>query len=199
MRIPALTMSFALALAVAACGRGNDGAEDMAGATNMENDATADAALGANTLTDNEAAVALPTDANGFATAAVASDLYEIESATLAADKSTSQAVKALAARLKTDHQNSSRQLKAAAQEADVTLTPALDAEKQRMLSELRSASGADFDRLFLQQQRTAHQKALALHQSYAQAGDDEALKTVASKAATIIQGHIAHLNKIGQ
>jgi putative membrane protein len=198
MRIPAMTTTFALTLALAACGGGEqDGGNQISTDVNVSEDAAANAALGANAATDNEAAVALPTDANGFATAVAASDLYEIESSTLAAQKGTSQEVKEAANHIKTDHQNSAAQLRTAAQQAGVTVAPALDAKKQQMLTELRGASGAEFDRLFLQQQRTAHQEALNLLQSYAKGGDNPALKGFASKATTIIQGHIEHLNSI--
>ena len=196
MRIPALTTTFALAFALASCGGGDGDGANVSTDVNVT-DAEANAALGANTVTENEAAVALPTDANGFATAVAATDLYEVESATLAAQKATAAELKSAAAHIKTDHQNSTAQLKAAAQQAGVTLSPALDAEKQQMLTQLRGASGAEFDRLFLEQQKTAHRKALSLVQSYAQGGDNPALKQFASKAATIIESHIEHLNTI--
>lgn len=198
MRIPAITTTFALTLLLAACGGGEQSdANQVSTDVNVSEDAAANAALGANDMTDNEAAVALPTDANGFATAVAATDLYEVQSATLAAEKGTSAEVKEAAAHIKTDHQNSTAQLKTAAQQAGVTVTPALDAKKQQMLTELRGASGAEFDRLFLEQQRTAHQEALSLLQSYAKGGDNPALKGFATKATGIVQGHIEHLNSI--
>jgi putative membrane protein len=141
----------------------------------------------------------MPTDANGFATAVAATDLYEIESAKLAASKGTSTEVKELAGHLQTDHTRSTAELRTAASQAKVTVTPALDAEKQAMLDQLKAANGAEFDRLFLQQQKTAHQKALAVVQSYAQGGDAAPLKAFATKATGIIQGHIEHLNGIRQ
>lgn len=195
MRRAGLMTAAALALAVAACGD-NRRSEDVTTEANLTEDTAMDDVLGAN-ATDNEAAVALPTDAAGFATAVAASDLYEIESSTLAAQKASSAEVKELAGHLKTDHQKSSTQLKAAAAEAGVTVTPALDAEKQQMLDELKAASGAEFDRLFLVQQRSAHQKALSLLQSYAGGGDNEALKGFAKTSVPIIEGHLAHANRI--
>jgi putative membrane protein len=195
MRIPALTTTFALALALAACGGTETANNDMSTDVNMTEDPAANAALGANEMTDNEAATATPTDANGFATAVAASDLYEIESAKLAKEKGSSAEVKELAGHIQTDHTKSSAELKTAAASANVTVTPTLDAEKQGMLDQLKAASGAEFDRLYIQQQKTAHQKALALLQSYASGGDNPALKSFASKGATIVQGHIEHIN----
>ena len=195
MRIATLTTVAAFAIAAAACN--NNTGNDMSTDVNLAEDAAANDVLGANAATDNEAAVALPTDANGFATAVAATDLYEIESARLAADKARNAEVKSLAQHIRTDHEKSTAELKSAASTANVTVAPALDAEKQAMLERLRAASGAEFDRLFLEQQRTAHQKALALLQSYANGGDNEALKGFATKTAAAVKGHLDHANSV--
>jgi putative membrane protein len=199
MRIATLTTVAALSLAAAACNNNNEAGSDLSTEANLAEDAAANDVLGANAMADNEAAVAMPTDANGFATAVAASDLYEIESARLAANKSNSTEIKELAGHLLTDHQRSTAELKTLAAQADVKLTPALDAEKRAMLDQLKAASGAQFDRLFLQQQKTAHQKALALLQSYAGGGDTEPMKAFARKTSGVVEGHIEHLNGIRQ
>jgi putative membrane protein len=196
MRIATLTTVAAFALAAAACNN-NQAANDVSTDVNLAEDAAANDVLGANAMTDNEAAVALPTDASGFATAAAASDLYEIESAKLAASKAASADIKSFAQHVRTDHEKSSAELKSMAASANVTVTPALDAEKQRMLDQLKAANGAEFDRLFLDQQKTAHQKALSLHQGYASGGDNAALKGFASKTAGVVKGHLDHANSI--
>jgi putative membrane protein len=196
MRIPAMTITFALTLALAACGGNDNGANNnMSTNVAMTDDAAANDALGANAMAGNEAGAAMPTDANGFAAAVAATDMYEIESAQLAKTKSSSAEVKELAGHIETDHKTSTAELKTAASSAGVTVTPALDAEKQGMLDQLKAASGAEFDRVYLQQQKTAHQKALALLQGYASGGDNPALKGFASKGAKIVQGHIEHMN----
>lgn len=192
MRTASFTALAALALGAAACtndGAGNDVSTDV----NLAEDSAANDVLGA---IGNEAA-ALPTDAAGFASAAAASDLYEIESARLAASKGVSADVKGMAGHLKADHEKSAADLKAAAAEAKVTLAPALDAEKQAMLDQLEAASGAEFDRLFVDQQKSAHARALALLQSYASGGDNGALKAFAGKAATVVKGHLDHAGSI--
>src|SRR5947209_7616289 len=53
------------------------------------------------------------------------------------------------------------------------------------------SASGADFDKAYLQAQVTAHQAALAIHTGYAQRGDREALRQAAGAAVPIVQMHL--------
>jgi putative membrane protein len=198
MRIATLSTVAALALAAAACDN-NRASNEISTEANLAEDQALNDVLGANALTDNEAAVALPTDASGFATAVAASDLFELESGKLAAIKGTSNEVKEFAGYLLTDHRKSTAELQTAAAEANVMFAPALDAEKQAMIDRLKAASGAEFDRLFLEQQRTAHQKALALLQSFANGGDAEPLKAFATKASAMVEKHIEHLNGISQ
>ena len=194
MRILTLTTVAALALAAAACAD-SDRANEVSTDVNLAEDTAANDVLGANQI-DN-AAAAMPTDAAGFVNAAAATDLYEIESAKVAADKALNAEVKSFAEHLRTDHQKSTAELKTAAAQANVTVTPRLDAEKQAMLDQLKAASGAEFDRLFVEQQKTAHPKALAMLQGYASGGDNEALKAFAGKTANAVKSHLDHANSI--
>jgi putative membrane protein len=194
MRIAKLTAVAAFALAAAACNTeaGNDVSTDV----NLAEDAAANDVLGVNAT--GNAASSTPTDAAGFANAVAAADLYEVESARLAADKATSADVKSLAQHIRTDHEKSTSELKSAAGTANISVAPKLDAEKQGMIDQLKAAArGAEFDRLFLEQQKTAHQKALTLLQDYASGGDNEALKAFAAKTAAAVKGHLDHANSI--
>ena len=192
MRTNSIMLAGALAIAVAGCSSSDNEASD---------DLTIDNSVGTDiSANDTNAASAdatMPTDAAGFANMVAASDMYEIESGKLAADRAASADVKSFAAQLQTDHSKSTADLKAAAQGAGITVTPALDAEKQGMLDALKAAKGDDFDRLFIDQQTTAHQKALQLLQNYASAGDKDALKAFATKATAVVEGHLNHLNRI--
>jgi putative membrane protein len=61
----------------------------------------------------------------------------------------------------------------------------------------LKAAGGAGFDRLYVEQQKTAHEKALALLQGYSSGGDNEALKAFATKTAAAVKSHLDHANRI--
>ncbi len=193
MRILSLTSVAAIALAAAACD--SNTTDTAATDANMTEDMVANDM--ATTDMASNGSMAMPTDAAGFANAAAAVDMYEIESAKLALAKSTSKDIKDFGTHLQTDHTKSTADLKTAAGGANVTVTPALDAEKQGMLDQLKAASGAEFDRLFLDQQKMAHQKALSLLQNYSMSGDNAALKGFATKGVPVIQGHIDHLATI--
>jgi len=192
MRIVALTTVAAFALAAAACNTetGNDVSTDV----NLAEDTAANDVLGANATANP----VMPTDAAGFANAVAVADLYEVEGARLAADKATNADVTSLAQHIRTDHEKSTSELKSAAGTAGISVAPKLDAEKQGMLDQLKAAArGADFDRLYVEQQKTAHQKALALLQGYSTGGDNEALKAFATKTLTAVQSHLDHANSI--
>lgn len=193
MRTTLLGSAAALALALSAC-NSEPATDDLSTDVNLAEDAAANDVLGGS---DGGASAVLPTDAAGFANAAAASDLYEIESAKLALQKGTSAEVKSIAQMLEREHGKSMADLKAAAAQANVTVTPALDAEKQAMIDELKAASGADFDRTFLNQQRTAHQKALLLLQNYGASGDNDALKSFAGTVQPVIEKHADALNRV--
>lgn len=191
-----MTTAVAVALAAVACSK-NDAGNDIAINANLGEDAADSDVLGMNQA--GVEAAATPVDAAGFANAVADSDLLEIESAKLGASKAGSAEVKALALQLLSDHQKSSLELKAAAARASppLTVTPALDAEQQHMLNDLKATAGADFDRRFIDQQTNAHQKALALLQDYVGNGVSQPLKDFASKAIPVIEGHLDHLNSI--
>lgn len=183
-----LILASAAALALGACGD-NKAAENTAGSA-MENLTTApedDVAM-------NGVGAMTPTAAREFADMAAASDAYEIQSSQMAATKAGDAAVKSFAAMLVTDHRKSTADLKAAAAKASpaVTPAPALNAEQQTNLDALKAAAnGADFDRLYIQQQVPAHEKALAMLEAYAAGGDTPAIKQFASATAPAVQKHL--------
>jgi predicted outer membrane protein len=66
-----------------------------------------------------------------------------------------------------------------------------LSPEKTAMLNQLASTSGPQFDRLYGQAQRMSHQEALALHSTYAQAGNDPSLRQFAASVVPHIEHHL--------
>src|SRR5215217_1718624 len=135
-----LLMASAAALALAACG-----SNDEASTTN--NMVYADPVQPGNALADNEAAPAAAPTGQEYATRAAASDLYEIQSSEMAADRAKSGDVKALARMLIADHEKSTADLKTAAAKAQppIDVAPSLDAEGQSNIEALRSAPDSDF------------------------------------------------------
>jgi putative membrane protein len=173
-------------LALAACNRNNEAANEAA----VTNDMAVNETETANDM--NNMAMA-PASAQDFVDQVAASDKYEIETGKLAEDKGSDAAIKSFGKMLVTDHTKSSAELKAAAAKAEPPVTPptALPPDKQAMLDDLKAASGADFDKLFIDQQIDAHTKALDLLNSYAAGGSSEPLKAFATSAGPVVQGHL--------
>lgn len=80
---------------------------------------------------------------------------------------------------------------------APMRLPVQLDAEKSQMLNELASTSGPQFDRLYGQYQRAAHQETLALYQQYAQTGTDPSLVQYAQSVIPHLEHHLAETRRL--
>lgn len=72
-----------------------------------------------------------------------------------------------------------------------------LDPQKSAILNQLASTSGPQFDRLYGQAQRMAHQEALALYQNYAQTGTDPSLRQYAASVVPHLENHYASAQRL--
>lgn len=72
-----------------------------------------------------------------------------------------------------------------------------LDAEHQQMMQQLQNARGTEFDRLFMQMQVQAHQKAVDMFTGYSQNGDNAELKRWAAQTLPDLQRHLQQAQQI--
>jgi putative membrane protein len=141
---------------------------------------------------------ATPVDAASYISKAGAGDLWEIESSKALLAKSTNSEVKAFAQMMIDHHGKSTAQVKAAAGEAQMTVSPpGLDAEQRTMLAEFKAAEAATIDAIYLSHQKNAHEAALALHQGFAASGDTAPLKKSARAIVPVIETHRTELAKL--
>jgi putative membrane protein len=171
-------------LALAACGRGNH--NDAANST---------AATGADTM-NAAAPMAAPTNSNAsqtFANAAAASDAFEIETSKLALTNGSSASIKSYAQKMIDAHTASTAKLKTAAAAATPAITPdpALNAEQQHKLDELKKLNGPAFDQAYATEQAAGHQQALDTLRGYAATGDVPQLKSFATGMVPIVAAHL--------
>jgi putative membrane protein len=198
--------AFAALFAVAACGEKaevvedgpveNASAESGVGSNPVSNAAqdAASAAVGA------ASAVTAGRTTAGFVGGAANGDMFEIESSRIAAEKAQNPQVKQFAQRMIEEHTKSSADLKAAVQGAgDVTIPAAMDERRQGMVDNLRQAPAANFDQVYIGQQIAAHQENVELHQTYAENGDNAALKALAAKHLPMIQQHLQQARALGE
>ena len=144
---------------------------------------------------------AAPVSTGTYVAQAANSDMYEIQAGELAVKNGQSQQVKDFGRMMVTDHTKSSQDMKAMVSKANLGAQPParLDAEHQAMIDRLKAAKGEAFDREYMSQQMAAHRKALALHQGYAQSGDNTELKGFATQVIPVIQKHHDWLEQNGQ
>jgi len=137
------------------------------------------------------------TSSQNYVAWAADSDMYEIQSSRLALSKAKNQATRDFAREMIADHGQTTRSLLAALPKTQPRVAKpgtTLTVPNAAKIAALRTAPSDGFDALYMQQQAEAHRAALALHQGYAQDGQDPALRQVATSAVPIIQKHIAHV-----
>jgi putative membrane protein len=154
---------------------------------------------GVNAPATDDTAMMENLTAADYVTRAAMSDMYEIEAGRLAVKNGESPETRRFGQMMVNDHTKSSEDMKTALAAVSGT-APAptrLDAEHQGMIDRLENAEGDAFDREYMAQQMAAHRKALALHQSYADDGEDQALKAFAQKVLPVIRTHHDRLNQM--
>ncbi len=148
----------------------------------------------------NTTAAGMPTASSPseYVAMAGASDLYEIESSRLALERSSDRQVHDFARGMIEQHTQTTNTVMGAARSAGLTPpTPQLMPMQREMMEELRRNNGAEFDRVYLSQQRRAHDMALALHSHFAERGQSEPLRRAARTAVPVVERHIDMLRSM--
>ncbi|MFG1426669.1 DUF4142 domain-containing protein [Roseixanthobacter glucoisosaccharinicivorans] len=134
-----------------------------------------------------------------FVEAAAIADRFEIEAGRLALEKTESPQIKILATRLVADHTHALAGLKAAAAKADgqIVVPGSLDTKHEAKIEQLKAATGADFDTLFVQMQTRAHEAAIGIFASFAKEGDQTVLKDYAGQTLPVLERHLEEIRQI--
>lgn len=129
-------------------------------------------------------------DTGAFVSNAAQSDMYEIQAAKVAEQKSKNPDVKKFAAQMIKDHTKSSTEMKPLISKAGQTPPADLDQRRKGFLDNLKAADAGSFDKTYMDQQVAAHDEALTLLQGYAKDGSDAGLKAEAGKLVPVVQHH---------
>jgi putative membrane protein len=116
------------------------------------------------------------------------SDIFEIESSKLAAEKADA-ATKTFAQQMIKDHTKTSTELKSMAQGTEIPT--AMDSSHQSKLDKLRGLNGVDFTKQYRSDQVSAHKDAVSLFERYANGGDNDKLKAWAAKTLPDLKHHL--------
>jgi putative membrane protein len=131
-----------------------------------------------------------------FIAKAGASDMYEEKSSKLVLASTKNADVKSFADMMVTDHMKTTAAVKSAASQAGMhPKPPKLDPIQKTMIAKLTAAKGNKRDKIYVDQQKKAHQTALDLMQTYSGSGTEPHLKQAATSAVPIVQHHIEMLN----
>lgn len=132
-----------------------------------------------------------------FVQKASESDMAEIEISKLAVKQATDERVKKFATKMVEDHTKSSEQLTHIAKLRKLDLAKEITKAHRDKAEKLSKASGADFDRQFMQTQVQAHEEALKLFQDQAKNGQDPELRAFAAKTVPVIEHHLKMAQEI--
>jgi len=137
----------------------------------------------------------------------------EIQAGKLAIEKAHSPGVREYGQKLMQDHQANDEKLKklagqdseqnqqTRADEKKMTWTdsPELKSESKLLLDTLRSLQGEEFDRAFIRQMRTGHQKAIAMLTKAKDGLQDPVAQKLLSETLTTIQNHLDQAKRLEQ
>ena len=141
-------------------------------------------------------AAAPTTHAPDYVKQAGAGDLFEKTSSQMVLKTAKDAKVRSFAQMMIDDHTKSTAQVVAAAKSDKVPAgAPKLMPPQVKMISQLKAAKGASMEKLYVTQQVTAHEQALALHTAFAQGGDKPALKQAATGIVPVVKSHLDELH----
>lgn len=133
---------------------------------------------------------------SGFVRNAVLGDLYEIEAAELALSRGT-QPIRNIAQEMLSEHRQNSQRLISTAKrvESETEVPSDLDERRRGMIDNLRTAPDDEFEKVFVQQQKAAHEEALDLYRTYAEEGESEPLREFAGQTLPVLKRHLKHVH----
>ncbi|RWP09359.1 DUF4142 domain-containing protein [Mesorhizobium sp.] len=141
-------------------------------------------------------------DTETFSRTVPSANRFEIESSKLAEQKNVAADVKDFASLMIKDHTKAGEDFKAALEQSQITASvtasgPALLPKDQAMLDQLKNLDGDEFQAKYILLQTEAHKQALALFSTYAQSGEDPALKEFAKKTLPTLRMHEERLKDL--
>lgn len=185
----------AAALALGACGQGARETQTT------DTTATDPAAPTAPSVNAGEAGAErvkmVSVTADDFVTQAARSNLLEVQSSTIAQTRASRPEIRQFAQMLVKDHTAATQELRTAAGARTVPFE--LGAAEQSLVQSLQNARADEFDQRYIDMQEDAHEKAVALFESYAREGDDPALQAFAAKQAPALRQHLTEVRNLRQ
>jgi putative membrane protein len=131
-----------------------------------------------------------------FVQKAASSGKYEVQSSELAAGRSSGP-VQEFARKMIEDHKAANEKLREAASAQGVQVQDTLLAEHRQMFDGLQNLQGQEFDRTYIQQQRTEHEKGVELFETASRSLPEGALRQFAAETLPTLRQHLEHVRSI--
>jgi putative membrane protein len=145
-----------------------------------------------------DASPIMTIDKATFLTVVASANEFEIQSSELAKQKAGDGQLKEVADMIIADHKKAGAKLKSLLEAKNETPPPAKLAPKHRkMLDQLESAKGKEFDLLYIDLQAQAHMEAVALFRAFAGTGDDQTLVGFAKETLPRLETHLGHVKML--
>lgn len=134
-----------------------------------------------------------------FSTRAAIANMYELEAARIALQRSQREDVKEFARTMIADHEKIGSELTSFLGATNSPQMPPdkLDALHQTLIDDLNRAGGGEFDRLYIKQQKLAHQEAITLFTTYRNVGRDDGMRNLAGLALPVLKKHLNMVNDL--
>jgi putative membrane protein len=132
-----------------------------------------------------------------FAVEAADAGLMEVELGTLALTKASSSEVKRFGQMMVDDHTKANNELKALAQQKNITLPTTMGNERQRKVENLTEKTGADFDKEYIDLMVRDHKEVIDEFEDQAEEGKDSEIKAWASSKVAALRNHLQEAERI--
>lgn len=149
------------------------------------------AASGGAAMGDPNGPTAPHKDDPEFMMSAAHSDQNEIQLSKLALEKGVTGMAKTHADMMIRDHTKSTADLKAIADKKGVKLPTDMDAEHKTIADNMRKMSGKEFEKMFMDQMVTDHQKTLNTMAAHQKMTQDAELQGFITKTTPVVANHL--------
>jgi putative membrane protein len=145
-----------------------------------------------------QSAQALSTLDREFLTVINFANLWEVPMGDLAAKQGTTQRVRDVGATIASDHRKLTTAVKDLANKFGVVLTETPSSSTAKWMSEIRAASGEQFDKVFADRLRAAHGTVFSLIAEIRAGTTNTAIRDFATQANNIVMKHMSLLESTG-
>jgi putative membrane protein len=145
----------------------------------------------------NAASSVTGTSDTAFANEAATGGMAEVELGKLASTKAASPDVKKFGQMMVTDHTKINTEFKALAAKKNWSLPSDLDSSSKSTLDSLKSRTGADFDKDYVEEMVDDHEKDVKAFEDKAKNATDPDLKAFVEKSLPTLQKHLDAIKAI--